>query len=492
MYVKNVFNEAEQRMIEAWNENARKICGWVTDERPNANLYGERQIDFSAIKNVGVIHDAKNRLYRDPAYASESRWGGVIASPFFIKRISCGLGSFVPVPPEAGVIVGSEFGEDYKWYTPIRPGDNIRVFQGLCTIQDDTPEGGPQKERAIHTVSPVSYYNQRDELVAQFFHHMIFYYTDPENVTNDVMRFGYEMDREASARFENIRKTPMMRYTPEQIRAFDEFYANEPRRGNVTLFWEDVKIGEELPPTIMGPLTVWDNCLAMATHMNYPLTTMEFRRLNMGVWTDPETNIPYTPIEIHVSDSACDLFRWYSPSISETVINPCLLRTVSNWAGDDAFFRSFRWRKGSNTNWGDTFICRGTVMDKYVKEDGRCMVEIDTRMENMRGFITNVGPTTVELPSSEKLETGIAPVPSPAGVMRFNRNPDGLKVGDRVRVKAKQWDFPCDYPLSGQTGTINQAFCDVDGYFYVKMDNDCTTLDPRIVIALRGDQMERV
>jgi hypothetical protein len=50
------------------------------------------------------------------------------------------------------------------------------------------------------------------------------------------------------------RETP--KYTPEQIEEIVQALEGEQRRGTETRYWEDVEVGEELPPIVLPPFTL--------------------------------------------------------------------------------------------------------------------------------------------------------------------------------------------------------------------------------------------
>ena len=130
-------------------------------------------------------------------------------------------------------------------------------------------------------------------------------------------------------------------------------------------------------------------------------------------------------------------------------------------------------RKFGNTNYGDTIFGRGRVTRKYVDErPGSCLVYVDAHMENIRGFLTNVAPMTIELVSREQIyEQRMPKNPAPVSI---DRNPRGLKPGDRVVVKPRpDWEMPTPYRLAGETATVYAMF-EVPGYV---VRGDSTTTD---------------
>jgi hypothetical protein len=139
----------------------------------------------------------------------------------------------------------------------------------------------------------------------------------------------------------------------------------------------------------------------MAKHAESTLNMMEVRPKMPWVcpFMDPFTNVPQRGVKIHLSPDLCRLIGRYSHPVVDTMINPFLCRINCNRMGDDGMLRKLRWLKFSNTCMGDTIIGRARVLRKYIDGEGRCMIEIDTNMEDIRGFFTNTGRTFVELPS---------------------------------------------------------------------------------------------
>ncbi len=493
MFYNGVYSRAEQEMLEQWNAKAEKDVGWLGDDVDYRSLApcNIRQADEEIIRLVARNHDYKNRLYRDLDYAKASRWGNIIAPPMFMPCVGYGCGHFMMVPPEAGVYVGQHFGEEFDYDRPIYAGDTLRVFQGRAVMKDETPEGGSDI-RILASYDKKYYYNQNNERVGVFNHIVKHLYSEPGTEYGKVMRYGFEGDFGLGASFQNVRWTQPFRYTRDQIDAINQFYLNEVRRGRQTLYWEDVNVGDELPSTVLGPITLWDAVGAIATHAESNYTMMEFRRNHMGgLFIDPATGVPHQGAEIHLSMEIPKLINWYSSTIVEhTIISACC-RLVSNWMSDDGFITHVGWRKFANTQYGDTLISRGRVVRKYIDENGDCLVDVDTALENLRGFLTNMCPITVKLPSRAKELYEQAPEDPKQPSLELN--PQHITAGDRFQVKPRpDWEFPGGDPLEGKTGVVFELPLDYDGYVYALLDEGCTGLDPRVVVGFRMDQIEKL
>lgn len=496
MFINGVYSEAEQKLIDDYIEYGKKSAGWLSDEFDPE--YGTQVTFRKATKSILTLvarsHDPKNPMFRNESYAHQSRWGTVIAPPMFTECIGQGPGCDLQIPPEIGAFRASQFGQDFKWIKPIKLGDELRVYHLPNRLEDNTPPG--EQEERILTIHETDYqYNQNDELIAVYDHLRHKIYAEPGTADDGNMRAGFGMDH-GGRNEQYIGKTRWTKpyvYTPEQIAAIDEIYANEPIRGKETRWWEDVEIGEELPVTILGPITVWDCMGALATHNEATLNMNEVRtrKFTLPLFEDPETLVTHRGVEIHLDPDVCKLIGWYSHSIVDNMINPFLCRVVTNWMGDDGMLRELKWRKFANTTMGDTVMGRGRIVNKYVDENGLCLIEVDVAMENIRGFITNTGRIVVELPSREKDLWNRMPQTDNTPRLAIDT---GLKVGDHIRIKPRgdSWKFPCEFPLAGETGVINELPVDLDGYIYVIMDRDCTSIDPAAQIGLRMTEVERI
>jgi acyl dehydratase len=506
MFIRNQFSEAEQKMIRDYLALGEQLSGWVGDRPidPQDEELNIREITRSVILMIANNHDPKNPLFTDPEYAKASRWGKLQVPPVFgLLCAGAGCGADLTIPPEIGDIRSSQFGEDYYWEKPMFEGDTCLAYHVPHSIEDNTPDG-EQEERILTINEETDFYNQNGELCCHTNHLRSKVYVAPGTPDDGMMHAGFGMlhGGRNNLFINNTQWTESYRYTPEQIRYIDEFYRNEPRQGRKMRFWEDVNVGDELPEWIWGPLTEWDMMGSLATHFEQAMGNMNETRKAAKTFSDhpscgplfidPNTNVSYKGVSIHISPDVCKLLGWYSHSISDNTIIPFLLRGVQNWMGDDGFIRSAKWRKFANTTYGDTIIGRSRVVAKYIDEKGRCMVELDSSMETIRGYITNCLPTTVELPSRERITWKREP--RDEHWARLDQDPQKLKKWDHVRVKPRgdNWKFPCKYPLEGFTGYINELPVDIGGYVYVIMDEGCCPIDPKAQLGFRADEVERI
>jgi hypothetical protein len=494
MFVNGIYSESERKMMDAWREDAEQDVGWISDKPGPRNDHpvNFRTATKEIIRHMALAHDYKNPLYRDEDYARQSKYGKIVAPPFLLNCIANGHAHFMGVPEDVGQFVGCHLGEDFVWHRTIKEGDSFKVFQGMPQMRDMTPPG-EQPERVMGSFDPCYIYDQNDELIAEWWHILVTVYIENGRPRDNILRIGYELDPSALELAEGIHWTKRPKYTREEADLIQRLYEEEPRRGGNILYWEDVKIGEALPPAFMGPITYWDCVTYMATHVFPPINMMEGRRLTpQMVIRDPETNISYRDFEWHFCEETPKLVGWYSHTVVEQLINSFMGRCVSNWMGDDGEFRSYRWRKFANTTIGDTVIARGRVIRKYITEDGECRADIDCVMENIKGFLANMGPTAIALPSRAKLAEGKTSALDPSE-QALDLNPQGIVRGDHFRVKPRdEWELPGGYPLTGKTGVVYELPMDVPGFVYAIMDESCTGIEPRAVVGFRMTDLEKL
>ena len=119
-------------------------------------------VEKGHVKRFAQAIGDTNPLWYDEEYARNTRYGGVIAPPFFL--IDVGLVKLVDklvemCPSLANINAGTEV----EYYKPMRVGDRIKTVARLVDVQEKTGKSGP----LILLTLEVRYINQEDELVAK-------------------------------------------------------------------------------------------------------------------------------------------------------------------------------------------------------------------------------------------------------------------------------------------------------------------------------------
>jgi len=388
MVVRGVYSKEEQKMLADWRELSDKLVGWLGEKPSNDIPYPvfHRVATKELITHMAGAADYWNPLWRDENYARNTRWGGIIAPPFFEQCIAHGGPRFLlKIPPEVGTGRMDMRGHSFEFFYPIRLNDSFRVWIGRPEIEDITMDvkGAP---RQFCLKPDIRYINQKDEVVS-IFHlmHTITIWPVGTRTEQPSYQFAHEWV-----------------YTPEDIAAIDRIAGAEEIRGAKIRYWEDVNVGDELKPIVQGPLTVWDEVLEI---QGFGLAVMPIREIRRQtperMVIDPETQIPHKSIEFHFSDNIAKAVGSYSTTLIAVTVEHFLARLVTNWMGDDGFIRIFSYMKMANTPLGDTIFGRGKVISKYINDKGEHLVDIDVWMETSRGYISNVATVTVSLLSKE-------------------------------------------------------------------------------------------
>src|SRR5262249_24906503 len=128
-------------------------------------------------------------------------------------------------------------GMGFEVWRPLRLTGRLRGLRTLIgvTVNEKSAFSGP----TVGESKGFLYSNNRDELVAL-----------PRGP-----RIRAERHKSAEKKKEYNLPKP---YSKEQLAEIDAAYEAERRQGAEPRYWEDVKVGEELPPIVRGPLRTSD------------------------------------------------------------------------------------------------------------------------------------------------------------------------------------------------------------------------------------------
>jgi hypothetical protein len=283
------------------------------------------------------------------------------------------------VPPSVGFLTRWYVGEDWEFFHPIYPGDIFRVWRKTPKLEDITEDGGPRRFKLLASSSRLI--NQRNELV-----------------NTHCLYFELTIDSEPTkvAEFE-----PDYSYTKEELAYIDHIGDEEEIYGAKIRLWEDVEIGDDLKPTVVGPTTIIDLIAIMGGAGGLPMREIR-KRMPDTLVLDPATGVTHADTEWHYSDRQAQLRGEPRAYLSGAVSRVTMARLVSNWMGDDGFIRRFDWRHMARTIIGDTMIARAKVINKRI-ENGEHLVDLSVWIENVRGNITGAAFATVSLFSKEDI-----------------------------------------------------------------------------------------
>jgi acyl dehydratase len=323
-----------------------------------------------------------NPLWCDPDYAEKSRFGGITALPSFLFSTSRIISGYVGGLPGVHAMWA---GADWSWHAPIRRNDEIRTEAYLKDlISHDTRFAG----RAIQQIYHVDFYNQRNELLAEA----------------DSWCFRTERDtaRERGIKYKEVREKGVHQYTKEELEDFYSLYAAEKPRGADPRYWEDVKIGDELPTMPKGPMTVtgfiayaqgWGGLYIRANRIAWKQIDA-----HPGLGIVNKFNIPDCPERVHWEEEFARQVG--TPGAYDYGPERCswLTHHLTDWMGDHGFLRKASCKIRRHNPEGDLLVIRGKVTDKRI-ENGRYLIEIQQEARQQNDELSVLGTGLVELPS---------------------------------------------------------------------------------------------
>jgi acyl dehydratase len=359
-----------------------------TKLRIEDSIHNEYATRMAILKFAHGIGDA-NPLWSDEAYAGKSPYEGIVAPPSFIW--AC----FAQVQFGWRGLGGVHAGCDVEFLKPVYLGDKIKAE---CVF--DSFEGPKKSSFAEETVIDHfhnQYWNQTGDLIARYHWWVIhFARAKARGKTND-----------------NSIKLPNP-WTDEQLAKFEEEVLSEEIRGDVTRYWEDVNVGEELKPVIKGPLGTTDE-VAYIIGGGVPIPRLAahgvamaaYRRHPAWAFRDPNTHALEPIFAVHYNKQAANamgLPQAYDVGLQRHCWG---VHLVTNWMGDDAWLKRSYAEYRKFVFLSDVVRLKGKVRKKYIDNEGDYCVEIERHAVNQRGDDVMPGYAVVALPSKDN---GISPL----------------------------------------------------------------------------------
>ncbi len=317
----------------------------------------------------------RNPLWTDPDYAAKSRWGVILAPATILYAMDRIVSGYVGGLPGIHAMFA---GTDFRWRLPIREGDRS---VGESVLLDLVEKPSAFARRAIQQTYRTTFRNQNGEVAAE------------------ADSWCFRTERDTARERGKYRDTEPHRYTKAEIESIRKAYAEEEIRGATPRYWEDVRVGDALPPVVKGPLTVtsviafiqgWGGLYIRAHGLAFEM----FER-HPALAIDNAFSVPEPPERVHWDEPFAQAVGVpgaydYGP---ERVA--WLGHLVTNWMGNDGVLKRLNVQVRRHNLIGDTTWCRGRVTGKP-EENGEALVELSA--ENQRGEITAQGSAVVALP----------------------------------------------------------------------------------------------
>ena len=340
------------------------------------------EVTKRAIKRFVDAMGDPNPLWRDKEYAKKTRYGDIIAPPSWVFSALSGV--------QFGWkgLAGFHIATDMKFFKPIFLNDCLKfeaIYMGF---------EGPKTSRFAGKIVIDSfqerYFNQRDELIAVSI--------------RKVLRAERKKARMHSYYADIALPHP---WREDELKKIENEVLNIKIRGSEIRYWEDVKLGEELPDLVKGPLGVMDMIAAMVAGLapahiaGQAIALQEYRRRPAWAFRDPDTLAMEPLLAVHYNKEAAKAMGLPYPYDIGTQRQSWYIQHITNWMGDDGWLKACYGEYRRFVFLSDVIRFKSKVVKKYIDKDKEPCVDIETNTYNQRGENVMRGKATIVLPSRE-------------------------------------------------------------------------------------------
>ena len=377
----NILEQFARRMKEKIGET-RTFHDFTSEDPDYRQEYFNTQVTRDSIKHfVDGIGDI-NPLFRDRNYAVKTKYGKLAAPPSFLETITYSQHPEGLAPGIQGFLSGF----DWEYFQPVLEGDE---FTARVTYPYDVQlKSGRFAGQLVIITEKGDLVSPGGGIAATYKSWVIF------------MEGGKSRERGTTKTLNEMPK-----YTREEIEEIYNAQDKEIPRGKELRYWEDVNVGEELPPVVRGPYSLSEK-FAWFVGKGNPPSCVSDRLFRLITVKHDENKGTYDPdVNIYIRPSVFDVKTMVDrgvPRIHDAGAQRNAWRNMvlTNWMGDNGFlWKSKAEVRGFNQE-GDVTWCKAAVIKKYVQNSSYC-VDINCQCENQRHEVTMPGEATVILPSRE-------------------------------------------------------------------------------------------
>jgi acyl dehydratase len=403
----------EGRITDEDIERARAQIGIAVNQRDEA---WNKLPQADAITHFAFGCGDDNPLFHDAEYGRSTRWHGQIAPPTF--AIATGLDQTPKfTDPERKKLFRGLFrgtgkyysGVKWTWYQPIYPGRPVlmEAYTLDVVVKESEFSGG----RSVKETYRFLYVDAGGNPIA----------------TRDESYISAE--RHGSKKSGKLAGIERQHWTEEEFAEVEAAYEAEERRGPEPRWWEDVNVGDELPPLMKGPLTVVD---VISMHMGWgwggygvgPLKFGHQLRKRMPAFYQPdEYGVPDVVQRLHWDPKRAQALGIPAPYDYGQMRAAWVSHSLTNWIGDDGWLAEMDLQLRGFNYHGDIHRCTGTVTAKGAGPTEAVSLEVFAT--NQRDEATTKGTAKVILPSRD---TGAVALPVPDEALRRR----GAQVVSRI------------------------------------------------------------
>ncbi len=409
-------DEEFQKRVKEFIEDCTKIIGEesMDDEAGQTKppFDARVKVDFRTIKQFAQAMGDDNPMFNDPTYGPKSIYGCTIAPPTILGNIRypTSHGAMSPHgwwPGKEGYYPFSNMfsGTCYEWFDVIRLGTRFKTSKKLAEIFHK--KGGLSE--LYFLIYHLNYWDFHGDLLAKAYATMIM---TPMKARLPMV----QQERKGEVKDEELLYTRgTYRYTSEEIEkiraTLEEDIAS--RRGAEPLYWEDINVGDKLPPMLKGPWTVRD---MSARHIQGAEGAFESgfeRAAPRAARVNPITHWPFPQGGATHEDALLSRQNRFPGPFDFGVQRTMFpYKILMNWMGDCGFIRSIYMQcrrpmfYGDATWYTSAVVGKGKVVEKG--DEGGVPGEetyyfVDTKTIGVNQIGENQAPSTarVYLPSRE-------------------------------------------------------------------------------------------
>jgi acyl dehydratase len=298
-------------------------------------------------------------LYHDEAYAKRTKWGGLLAPYIMIQTFDTLRSVGHSGLPEGLAGVHSIWtGSLFEWKRPLKVGDTVRADSYLKAVEERESKFGGG--RSVYQTYEAVYFDQTGDKIG---------------LRNDPW---IRIERHKTAETKKYGATDLAKWTPEQVDDLMRQYGAETRTAE--RFWDDVKVGDELPKRVKGPLTptaeiAFESQLGIYLVGNKVAANLYAKHPKLFIVN--EQGVPEPPQRVHwdnhFTQNLLGLPGAYDLGLERAA---WLCHLCTNWMGDSGHLRKISVQYRKFNYMGDVTWLSGRVLDARGEPMRNALVEI--------------------------------------------------------------------------------------------------------------------
>ncbi|MGI9426346.1 MAG: FAS1-like dehydratase domain-containing protein [Hyphomicrobiaceae bacterium] len=327
-----------------------------------------------------------NPIWLDASYAAGSPAGGILGPPCMLYAVDSTI-----VAPKLPGVQWVYAGTEWTWLEPIRLDDSFTV-EGRLLSQEE--KSGRRFARWLLQTGEIRYTNQHGRLTSIAL---------GKCARTPRLKHNSEKDN-GREETETVAVTEPQLYTVQALEDIEQQVLAEQRRGSEPLYWEDVVVGDDVPPVIKGPLSVidilaWYSATQGALHYGGAHgDALRYRRRHDDYHINPRTGAKDAAGRGHLeAATGRDVGMEGAYDIGPQRI-AWAQHMLTSWIGDHGFLHKLNVSVRRPNLVGDTIWWSGRVREKR-KVSGVYLVDLDVNAECQRGQPSAHGTAVVALPS---------------------------------------------------------------------------------------------